>query len=140
MQFIHLICISIKTLSIFTMDSWGRPLFLLCFLVGETHHLLVGQLPPLNAAAVPHCLLVPLPLNVTEQVDLRGDLQHKHRGQRFANYKAMGLKNTNLPHNAFRHHSRPDSSQVSRHMFQPFKAKYDPLILTDICRAARHLS
>lgn len=59
----------------FHYELLWETMFLQCFLVGETHHLLVRQLPPLNAAAVPHCLLVPLTLNVTEQVDLRGDLQ-----------------------------------------------------------------
>lgn len=41
----------------------------------STYHLLVRQLSSLDAAALPHCLLVPLALGVTEQVHLGGDLQ-----------------------------------------------------------------
>lgn len=45
------------------------------YFFGETYHLLIRQLAPLNAAAVSHGLLVPLSLNVTEQVNFRGDLK-----------------------------------------------------------------
>lgn len=41
----------------------------------STYHLFIRQLSALDAAAVPHCLLVPLALGVTEQVHLGGDLQ-----------------------------------------------------------------
>lgn len=45
-----------------------------------TYHLLVRQLSPLDAAALPHCLLVPFAFGVTEQVHLGGDLQ-THRSK-----------------------------------------------------------
>lgn len=119
----------------------------LCFVFfcRETYHLLIRQLAPLNAAAVPNGLLVPLSLNVAKQVDFRGDLKTQTQRSQVtrggsAEEKAEGPRRTHPPHNTLCHHSRPDSSQVSRHMFRPFKAKYDPLILTDICKADRHIS
>lgn len=50
-----------------------------CVCVCATHHLLVGELPPLDAATVSHGLLVPLALGVAEQVHLRGDLRRQTR-------------------------------------------------------------
>lgn len=41
----------------------------------STYHLLIWQLSTLDAAALPHSLLVPFALGVTEQVHFRGDLQ-----------------------------------------------------------------
>lgn len=46
----------------------------------STYHLLIRQLSSLDAAALPHCLLVPFALGVTEQVHLGGDLQ-THRSK-----------------------------------------------------------
>ena len=48
---------------------------------GDTHHFLIGEFSSLDAAAVPHGLLVSLALGVAEQVHLCGDLVTQHRGQ-----------------------------------------------------------
>ena len=58
-----------------------------------THHFLVRELPPLDAAAVPDGLLVAHSLGVAEQVHLRGDLpKHKQevRGQRRGGHPGGG--------------------------------------------------
>lgn len=54
----------------------------------STYHLLIWQLSSLDAAALPHCLLVPFALGVTEQVYLGGDLQ-KHMDRRSVTGKQL---------------------------------------------------